>query len=238
MKAFLQKRLLPWNLLLGIIKSTMKDIAIFGAGGFGKEVACLIRSINENLMEPQWRFVGFFDDGVEKNMQVSHFGKCLGNITDLNNWQSQLDLCIAIGNGSTIERIVGKIVNPMIEFPNVIHPNFSLVDEEGFKIGRGNIIQGGCCVTTDVTIGDFNVLNGSVVLSHDDIIGNYNSFMPGTRISGEVKIGNNNFFGVNSVVLQQIRINNNVRLGAGSVLMTKPKDGSLYLGIPATRMKL
>ena len=38
----------------------MKDIAIFGAGGFGREVACLIKRINEK--EPTWRFIGFFDD--------------------------------------------------------------------------------------------------------------------------------------------------------------------------------
>lgn len=216
----------------------MKDIAIFGAGGFGKEVACLIRYINENSVEPKWNFIGFFDDGVEKNMQVSHFGICLGNTLDLNNWQSPLDLCIAIGNGSTVEKIVSKIINPMIEFPNVIHPDFFIVDKDGFKIGKGNIIQSGCYVTTDVTVGNFNVLNGSVVLAHDDIIGDYNSFMPGTRISGQVSIGNNNFFGVNSVVLQRIRIKNNVRLGAGSVLMTKPKDGNLYLGVPAKKIEL
>ena len=38
---------------------TMKDIAIYGAGGFGKEVACLIKRINEQ--EPTWNLIGFFD---------------------------------------------------------------------------------------------------------------------------------------------------------------------------------
>ena len=38
----------------------MKDIAFFGAGGFGREVACLIKRINEK--EPTWNFIGFFDD--------------------------------------------------------------------------------------------------------------------------------------------------------------------------------
>jgi len=30
----------------------MKDIAIYGAGGFGREVACLINKINE--VNPTW----------------------------------------------------------------------------------------------------------------------------------------------------------------------------------------
>ena len=33
----------------------MKDIAIIGAGGFGKEVACIINKINE--IKPTWKFL-------------------------------------------------------------------------------------------------------------------------------------------------------------------------------------
>ena len=44
----------------------MKDIAIYGAGGFGREVACMIKHINESADEPIWNLVGFFDDGKEK----------------------------------------------------------------------------------------------------------------------------------------------------------------------------
>ena len=38
----------------------MKDIVIIGAGGFGREVAWLIESINEVANE--WNIVGFVDD--------------------------------------------------------------------------------------------------------------------------------------------------------------------------------
>ena len=36
---------------------------------------------------------------------------------------------------------------------------------------------------------------------------------------------------------QQIKIGNNIRLGAGSVLMTKPKNGNLYIGNPAKKFE-
>lgn len=42
----------------------MKDIAIYGAGGFGREVACLIERINKARETPIWNFIGFFDDGI------------------------------------------------------------------------------------------------------------------------------------------------------------------------------
>ncbi len=37
----------------------MKDIAIYGAGGFGREVACLIKQINDSLENPRWNFIVF-----------------------------------------------------------------------------------------------------------------------------------------------------------------------------------
>ena len=214
----------------------MKDIAIFGAGGFGKEVACLIKRINEET--PQWNLIGFFDDNLAlKNQMVSHFGMCLGGTNELNSYDKELCLVVAIGNPKVIRLIVEKIHNPLISFPNLIHPTVRCSDKETFVIGKGNIIQGGCTFSCDVKIGDFNVLNGSIVFGHDDNVGSFNTFMPAVRISGEVTMENENFFGVGSIVLQQIKIGNAIRLGAGSVLMTKPKDGELYIGNPAKRMK-
>lgn len=212
----------------------MKDIAIFGAGGFGREVACLLYKINE--VEPTWNLVGFFDDGIEIGKEVSHFGKVLGGIKELNEWKSNLSMAITIGNPKIVESIVLKISNPNIQFPNIIAPTVYFSDPESFKIGRGNIIQKHCSFSCDVTIGDFNVMDGADVFGHDAVVGSFNTFMPAMRISGEVNIGNNNFFGVGSIILQQIKIGNNIRLGAGSVLMHKPKEGFLYMGNPAKKV--
>ena len=215
----------------------MKDIAIYGAGGFGKEVACLIKRINEK--EPTWNLIGFFDDNPAlKGQMVSHYAPCLGGMDELNAYDNELAVAMALGNSHVVKQLVEIINNDNISFPNLVDITFYRVDPETFSIGKGNIIQGKCCVSCDVTIGDFNVLNGSVDVGHDATIGSFNTFMPAVRVSGEVKIGECNFFGINSCVLQQIKIGSNVRLGAGSVLMTKPKDGLLYLGVPARRMAL
>lgn len=214
----------------------MKKIAIYGAGGFGREVACLLNKINE--VEPTWELVGFFDDGIEKGTQVSHFGKVLGGIDMLNAWPSELSIAITIGSPKIVRTLVSKITNPHIQFPNIIAPTVYFADKESFKIGKGNIIQKHCTFSCDVTIGDFNVMDGADVFGHDDVVGSFNTFMPAMRISGEVTIGDGNFFGVGSIILQQIKIGNNVRLGAGSVLMRKPKEGCLYIGNPAKKMEL
>lgn len=213
----------------------MKDIAIFGAGGFGKEVACLIKRINE--AGGDWNLIGFFDDTKEIGEHISHYGKALGGIDSLNQWNSPISLVIAIGSPDSIFMVRNKISNPNIDYPNLIDPSFYVVDPETFKIGYGNIVQCDCRVSCDVSIGNHNVLNGAVEIGHDSCIGDFNVIMPDIRISGKVSIGNYNLLGVGSIIIEKSKIGNNIHLGAGAVLMTKPKDGHTYIGNPAKMFK-
>lgn len=212
----------------------MKKIAIYGAGGFGREVACLIHKINE--IKPEWELIGFFDDNPSlKGKMVSHYAPCLGGLEELNAFDDELAVAMAIGNAKIVKPLINRITNDKISYPNLIHPRVNFNDFSTVKIGKGNIVQGGCFFSCDVEVGDFNVLNGSVVLGHDDKIGSYNIFMPAVRVSGQVTIGDENYFGVGAIILQQLKIGNDTRLGAGCVLMTKPKDGCLYIGNPAKK---
>ena len=74
----------------------MKNIAIFGAGGLGKEVATTILRINRGEQKPTWNLIGFYDDGKEKGTQISHYGKVIGGIKEVNEVQEPLCLVIAI----------------------------------------------------------------------------------------------------------------------------------------------
>lgn len=60
----------------------LKDIAIFGVGGFGREVLTLIQDINK--VEPIYNIVGFFDDGHEKGEMINRY-PVLGKTEDLNH---------------------------------------------------------------------------------------------------------------------------------------------------------
>ena len=213
----------------------MKDIAIFGAGGLGRETVCFLNILNKEGAD--WNFIGFFDDGVEKGTQVSHFGKVLGGVNELNTWQEEIALIIAIGNPLSVKKVRERINNKWVYFPNIIASSVEFTDEQTLSIGEGNIIGGNCCFTCNVHIGSFNLFNSGVVVGHDTVIGDYNIFMPDVRVSGEVTIGDTNLFGIASIVLQQLKVGNNIRLGAGSVLMTKPKEGNLYMGNPAKIFK-
>lgn len=214
----------------------MKDLAIFGAGGFGREIACMINKIN-SLTGPTWNLIGFFDDGKEIGEDISHFGKVLGGIDSVNNWSSPLNLVLCIGNPQTLYKIKEKIKNPLINFPNLIDPSFDVFDPETFSIGMGNIIQKGCNATINVKIGNFNILNGSIAIGHDVQIGDFNVIMTYSLISGEVEIGNRNLFGANCFIKQGLKIGNNVTISPLSAILTKPKDYQTYIGNPAKIFK-
>ena len=211
----------------------MKDIAIFGAGGFGREVACLINLINKET--PTWNLIGFFDDNPELKGKRNEYGEILGGVDVLNSWDKPISVLMAIGSGQIVKQVVGRIQNNYVEYPNLLY-KATYSDENNFSIGKGNIVIS-TIFSCAVSLGDFNVTNGSVVFGHDAKVGSYNTFMPATRVSGEVEIGNECFFGVGSIILQQLKIGDRVKLGAGSVLMTKPKNENLYLGNPAKKFK-
>lgn len=214
----------------------MQPIAIYGAGGFGKEIAAMIAKINS--IGQKWELIGFFDDGVKKGTLISHFGEVLGGVDVLNQWPDDINVVFAIGNPATLRCLVSKISNTRVSFPNLFHPDVYFADPESFKCGKGNVAVRGVSFSVDVEIGDFNQFNSFSALAHDVKVGSYNVFMPLSRISGEVSIGDENFFGIGSVVLQTVRVGCQTRIGAGSYVIRSTEDNHLYLGNPAKKTYL
>ena len=213
----------------------MEDIAVYGAGGFGQEVACLINAINE--VKKEWNFIGFFDDGLPIGFKTFGY-EVIGGIDKLNAYDKSLHLVIAIGNPQIMKNISNKIDNPNIEFPNLIAPNVFFYNKSKLILGKGNIITFYCIISMDVNIGNFNLFNCKVCLGHDVAVGNFNVFNPSVQISGNVQIGDANFFGISSIVLQVKKIGSNTNIGANSLIMRNTKDNNLYFGNPAILIKL
>ncbi len=214
----------------------MKDIAIYGAGGFGREVACLLRHIN-NSSSDKWNLIGFFDDGIPIGTR-NEYGEVLGGINELNSYRTSIAIALAIGTPRIIKMLTEKINNPLVTYPNIIAPNVLLFDETSTTMGKGNIITFGCRLSCNTHLGNFNVLNGCVSLGHDVKIGDFNVLMPEARLSGEVETKNMNLFGARCFVAQQLKIGSHITIGAGSVVLRKVKDNSIYLGNPAKKIEI
>lgn len=212
----------------------MKELAIYGAGGFGREIACLVAKINKQ--NPTWKLIGFFDDGLKIGTK-NEYGPVLGGLNELLMYEKEIHIAMAIGTPRIVERLTTKIKeNLNVHFPNLISPDVIFLDQNNYQIGVGNIITVGCLISCNVTIGDFNIFNVFVTVGHDVIIGNCNAFMPSVKISGESKIGNRNFFGVSSSILQQLKVGNDTVVGANSLIYKNTVDGNTYVGVPAKRI--
>lgn len=205
---------------------------IYGAGGYGREIGCLINRIN--AVKPEWNLLGFLDDGEPVGTK-NEYGVVLGDLAYINSYPKEVSVVLAIGTPSILQKLVTSITNPKVDFPNLIDPDVLFLDRKNVRMGKGNIICAKCVVSCNVDITDFNLFNIGVGIGHDASFGSYNVLMPNVNISGGVETGNCNLFGVKSTVLQYLKVGNNVKIGANSLLMRKAKDDGLYFGTPANR---
>lgn len=212
----------------------MKDLAIFGVGGFGREVLTLINDINKK--ENEWNIIGFFDDAYKKGEIINGI-PILGSTDDLNSWKKEIYIVIAIGDPKIKHKVTNKINNSNVKFPTVIHPTVIIGDTDYVKIGKGCIICAGNIITTNIEIKDFVILNLSCTVGHDTIIGNYASFMPTCNISGEVLINDNVYCGTGVKIINQVEIGKNSIIGAGAVVTSSQPDNCTIVGVPAKVIK-
>lgn len=207
-----------------------EEIYVIGTGGFAKEVYFLIKETN------LYKFKGFIGYKPKTNHLI--IGSNSNPIIDEEKFLSKYknsNIVIGTGRPHLLKQLSEKFKN--FKTPNIIHPNFTS-DKENINMGVGNIITAGVIFTTDITIGSFNVFNLNTTVGHDVVIGNYNVFNPSVNISGNSNIGDKNLFGVGSIVLENLKIENNNILGASSLLRTNINSNAVYVGAPATYLKI
>lgn len=211
----------------------MKKIAIFGAGGFGREVKMLIDQINRQT--PQWDFIGFYDDGIEKGTSVNGHA-LLGSLADLNKVNESTAVVMAIGNPLVKRKLVRGLVNSHIFFPVLVHPNV-LIGGDSVTIGEGSIICAGCIITVNINIGKHVILNLSCTVGHDTSIGDYSSFMPSVNISGEVNIQDCVYGGTGAKIINQSVVGEETVIGMGAIVLKSLPPKCTAVGIPAKPVK-
>lgn len=213
----------------------MENIAIFGAGGFGREVHFLLERIN--LKKKKFNFLGYFDDGLEKGTVINGY-PVLGGLNELNYYCESICLVIALGDPSIKKKVVANITNTNISYPTLIDPSALIGDLKYNTIGKGCIICAGVIITVNIRIGDFVILNLSCTVGHDTEIGNYSSFMPTVNISGEVIIENGVYVGTGAKIINQLTIGENTIVGAGAVVSKSLPPNCTAVGVPAKVIKV
>jgi len=200
----------------------MKKIAIYGAGGFGRETRLLIDQIN--LAKPKWKFIGYFDDNSKEEV--------LGGMEELNSYKESLHVVVAIAEPEIRKTVVESIKNSNISFAILIHPSV-VYDKNEVVIGEGSIVAALSVFTTNITIGNHNIINLSSTVGHDVYTADYCSLMPGVHISGTVNLGKGVLVGSGAIVLQNLLIDAWSKVGAGAVVIENVNPNTTVVGIPA-----
>jgi sugar O-acyltransferase (sialic acid O-acetyltransferase NeuD family) len=211
----------------------MKDIAIFGAGGLGREILLLLRQLNE--VSPTWNVIGFFDEkpfsGLLDGLPF------LGSVPELNAYSKNIELVIGVGNCGFKQKILARIQNKNIAFPVLIHPSVKLRDYQYCEVGEGSVICESTIITTNVKIGKHVLISPGCSLAHDVQIADGCSLMYRVNLAGNVKLHANVYLGTNSTVIQLLEVGAGTIIGAGAVVTRSLPACCTAVGVPAKIIK-
>jgi sugar O-acyltransferase (sialic acid O-acetyltransferase NeuD family) len=212
--------------LLDSILVAKQDLYIYGAGGLGREILGLVKSLDN------WNPAGFIDDTVEKNSVIGGL-KVLGGQEVIKELSGTINVVLAVGDPRVKEAIVLNASSGKINYPRLIHPSVILYDMGSTHIGAGTVITAGCILTTDITIGQHVLVNLNTTIGHDVRIDDLSSIMPGVNIAGAVHIENAVLIGSGSNILNGVRVGKRSKVGMGSVVIRDVEEGQTVAGVPA-----
>lgn len=211
----------------------MKELVIIGSGGFSKQVIEIVEEMN--AVGERYNLIGIIDDNKEAIGSTVLDYEIIGDTDYLKEYSNVNNICavIAIANDKVRNKISNKLTE--VEWINLIHPK--AIVSKYIKMGVGNIICGGVVINPGFTMGNHSHINIGSTFGHDISVADFVTVMPGVRVSGNVFLKSNTMIGTGSTIIQGLTIEENVRLGAGTVVIDKTEPKSLYVGVPAKRIK-
>lgn len=212
----------------------MKDLIIFGASGFGREVLWLVERINAK--QPSWNILGFMDDNETINNSEINGYKVLGKTADIINYENAYFVC-AVGASKVREKIIENLkrINPKVKFATLIDPSVEI--SNFVTIGDGTIICAHTIVTVNITIGSHVIINLDCTIGHDAILQDFVTLYPSVNISGITNIGRCSELGTGMQIIQGKKIGEYSIVGAGSVVVKDIPDNCTAVGSPAKPIK-
>ncbi len=212
----------------------MKDLIIFGASGFGREVAWAVE--RQNKKEPTWNILGFMDDNESLQGTIINGYKVLGKTEDVGKYPDCFFVC-AVGASRIREKIINNIkaINPRIRFGTIIDP--SVVISDKVTIGEGTIICAHTIITVNIEIGSHVIINLDCTIGHDAVLKDFVTLYPSVNISGITRIGHAVELGTGMQIIQGKTVGDYSIVGAGAVVVKDIPSKCTAVGNPAKPIK-
>jgi sugar O-acyltransferase (sialic acid O-acetyltransferase NeuD family) len=214
-----------------------KQIAIYGAGGFAREVAWLAQSCRTGG-EP-YQVACFIDDNTAAHGSVLNGIPVMG-LAEARSRFSQATIVGGIGSPQTRQRLMERAAGMGFGFETIVHPQ---VERSSWvEIGEGTVICGGNILTVNITLGQHVQINLDCTVGHDVLMGDYATLAPGVHVSGCVHLGKRVYIGTGAVIIngtqqEPIVIGDDAVVGAGACVTKSIPAGWTVVGVPAKPLK-
>lgn len=206
----------------------MKTLVILGAGGHGRVVADCAELIGN------YDCIKFVDDCFADRKHNNHW-PIIGNT---NTWVEHLktaDFIVAFGKNELRYNTLKALNKLQANIISLVHPK--AVVSPHAKIGKGVVVFANAVVNIGAVIHDGCIINTGATIDHDCIIKDAVHISPGANIAGGVTIGSCSWLGIGCSVVEYIELAENTQVGAGAAVIKPTEPNSLYLGVPAKRIK-
>lgn len=214
----------------------MKQFAIFGASGFGREVLPLMRQQLQSTMQP-WELV-FVDDNPPAQQFNGH------KVLTYTQWMAEpaesRHISLAIANSDIRDKLAERCIGDGVGFFEVRAANVVVLDN--VQIGSGAILNPFVTLTSNIQIGQQFHCNIYSYVAHDCVIGDFVTFAPGVKCNGNVHIEDHAYIGTGAILKQgkpgePLVIGRGAVVGMGAVVTKSVPPGTTVVGNPARVMQ-
>jgi sugar O-acyltransferase (sialic acid O-acetyltransferase NeuD family) len=210
-----------------------RQIAIYGGGGFAREVAMLVQACNQ--LAPLYQIVCFIDDDIAAQGTVLNHIPVVSLETARQSFPTA-SVVGGVGTPKTRQYLMEKAAMAGFGYETIIHPRVER--SEWIEMGLGTVICAGSILTTNIVLGQHVQINLSCTVGHDVIMGDYTTLAPGVHVSGCVQFGRRVYVGTGAVIINgtiesPIVIGDDVVIGAGACVIRSVPAGLTVVGVPA-----
>jgi sugar O-acyltransferase (sialic acid O-acetyltransferase NeuD family) len=206
----------------------MKKLIIIGAGGHGRVVADCAQQLGK------YSQIVFLDDCFYERKENSEW-QVIGSVKDFPKYIDDADFIVAFGNNRLRKQIILQLKQVKANIVSIIHPS-AVVSPHTF-IGKGVVIFANAVVNIGASIADGCIINTAATVDHDCELHECVHVSPGANIAGGVHIAQLSWIGIGSIIVECITLADNTQVGAGAVVTQSTQANSLYVGVPAKRVR-